>query len=117
MAPPFGGKKKPAVTVAIGVGKPKGPGPDLGAPDPLEGKPDAAEEAAESPDEEKSEEGGGDLLGAMTKPLVDAGLSDEDAKSMLSSIFDALCAKLKGGSEHEEPPMDGGMPGGSPYGR
>jgi hypothetical protein len=106
---PFG-KKKPGVTVAIGIGKPKVG--DLGTPDPLEKAlgsakgPSAAHEAAETPEYEEQEETGAGMIDAMTQPLVDAGLSGEDAKSLLADIFDAVCKSLRGGKESAEPPAE-----------
>lgn len=117
---PFQKKKpsKPGVTVAIGGGKPKGD--DLGAPDDPFGKKPDAHEAAETPEYEEQEETGADLLSAMTKPMIDAGLSDDDARTLLADVLDAACDSLRGGKESAEPPMEEAAEpemGSSPYGR
>lgn len=110
--------KKPALAVKIGIGAPKGE--DLGAPESLDKPSMLAHEDAESPEEEESEESGADLLTSMTKPLVDAGLSDDDARSMLADVLDAACKALRGGKESAEPAAEEAMEpegGESPYGR
>jgi hypothetical protein len=111
--------KKSGLDVMVAVGKPKGdPKSDLSGPDPLDG-PD--EESSETPEEEQTEETGGDLLTDMLKPLVDLGASEQEAKSALASIFKSAAACLAGGKEEapegQPPAMPPAAAGPESYGR
>lgn len=90
--------KKPGMGGPIPPAKPK---PDeLGAPDSLDAapEPDVTEEVPET------EVGSGDLLGDMTRPLIEAGLSDADAKIMLAGVLKAAVACLERGGQETEAP-------------
>lgn len=91
-------KKKPATPIA-GAAKPKPD--DLGAPDSL----DAAPEPEVSEEVPNADEGSGDLLGDMTRPLIEAGLSDADAKTMLAGVLKAAVACLERGGQEPEAPV------------
>lgn len=110
-------KKKPGLDIAIG--KPKG---GLDAPDPVDApkmpKMPDPEEAAESPDEESSEEYGAKLISDMTAPLISLGLDEATAKSTLGEMFAAAAKCLSGESdptEHDAGGMD--LEGDAGYGR
>lgn len=140
-------KKGIGIGIAIPTGKPKGDD-ELSAPGPLEGKtgPPGAEEDTpetdpaeevpsktkpddyvsretpdESADEEQDEEYSGDLLTDATKPLIDLGLTEEDAKATLAQIFKAVGKCLERGSSGDDagdPMAAAALPSGGPgYGR
>lgn len=122
MMPPLGGKKKPMLAIGVEIGRPKGGPPPLDTPGkklaPV-AEESPAHEATESPEEEQGEDYGTKLLSDMTRPLTEAGLSDDEAKSLLADIFDAVSNCLRGEqspvAEHDAGGM--GMEGGEGYGR
>lgn len=84
--------------------KPKGVGVMIAMEPPRLGTPgkqreQSPHEAAEPPAEEQREEYGAKLLNDMISPLVDLGLSEEDAKATLAQILEAAAKCLKGGGE------------------
>lgn len=80
---PPGPAKKPGLTVAIGLGKPKDSGalPDEGPEDAAEGKPGLGEEAAESP------------TGSLDQIAGQYGLSPQEGEEFLHA---AVALMLKG---------------------
>lgn len=91
-------EKKPGLMIAVGV--PKEP-PRMGAPGSRRDPPPAPEdEAAEPPAEEAGESDySARFLSDMMQPLVDAGMSDDDARSTLADMLSAAAKCLRGGTD------------------
>lgn len=107
-------KKKPAP-----FGKPKPPMDDLESPDPVEGKipEDHAEEAAESPDEESSEDYGAKLVADIEAAGKTLGMDAATSRQAAGAFFKAAgsCLTGDGGTTEDATiPMEG-SDGGEPY--
>lgn len=131
--------KKPGLTVAIGVEKPKsdlsGPGPlekpKAGPPkpskpyggspkpptpppseDPMDEMGEGAPEGDETPAEENNEEYGEKLISDMSAPLAAAGVAPEHVKPVLSALFRAIadCIDKEGQGGDEGAGADMGGP-------
>lgn len=136
-------KKKPGLTVAIGIGKPKG---DLSGPGPLEKPPGgaapkpkpygggapkpptpppsedpademgegAADESGESPQDEQNEEYGEKLISDMSAPLAAAGVAPEHVKPVLSALFRAIADCIDKEDQGGDQGPEGADMGGAP---
>lgn len=98
-------KKKPA----FGAMKPKPAMDDLESPDPVEGKPAMdAEEAAESPAEESSEDYGAKLVADIETAGKSLGMDAATSRQAAGAFFKAAADCLGGGSDEGDTGQEDG---------
>lgn len=88
-------KKKPGIDVTVAVGKPKAGPPPLDTPGKRPAPP-MEEEASEAPAEESGEDYSATLASDIIAPLVDLGIDDDTAKSVMADCFERAAKCLRG---------------------